>query len=127
MKKLMILFSGFFLFVAISSAQTDCTFEYSNTSQLLSSFEQINSKLSNCNVSITEDLSIGEDRISSVNSGAPQQYSYAILVTEDALDSILQSDNMASSFFTSLDRGNIAVDPQGFMATMTWFFAKLFF
>lgn len=152
MKKLMIVFLGVLLFVAFSSAQTDCTFEYSSTTQLLSSFEQINSKLSTCNVAIPEDLSfalknknilvsiimdsseieefyisIGNDRILSITPGAPEKYSYSLASTEDALDAVLQSENMVDTFFIYLDKGNIAVDPQGFMATMTWFFANLFF
>jgi hypothetical protein len=31
------------------------------------------------------------------------------------------------AFYENLENGNIVVDPQGFTASITWFFANLFF
>lgn len=134
-------------------AQTECsTFDYSTTVELLVGVTAINSQLSSCNVAVPEDfsfalnnknilvtvnmnsneieqfyVSIANDRISSISSGAPEEYAYYVVLSEATLDDILQSENILDAFFTNLNNENIVVDPQGFMATMTWFFANFFF
>lgn len=146
-----ILFVSLFSFFA--SAEVDCSaFDYSSTNELLSSMDEINSKLSMCNVMIPEDfnfalknknifvsidmnsgeteefyISIVEGKISSLNTDILERYSYYIFLSETTMNEILQSDNMLDTFLTNLDNGNIIIDPRGMIATMTWFFANLFF
>jgi hypothetical protein len=150
MKKWLILALTLLSF-ALVSAETNCSFDYSNTEQFLSSFDSINSKLSTCNLMIPESfnfalknkvirvsvytdsktenfyISTSTDRISSINSGMLTDYSYYVLLSKDTFDSILQSEDKVGAFYENLENGNIVVDPQGFTASITWFFANLFF
>jgi hypothetical protein len=72
-------------------------------------------------------ISTSTDRISSINSGMLTDYSYYVLLSKDTFDSILQSEDKVGAFYENLENGNIVVDPQGFTASITWFFANLFF
>lgn len=152
MNKVIIVFLGLLLLVSFAAAEDDCTFEYSNTQEFLSSMNEINSKLSSCELMIPESfnfalknknvfisidmnseeteqfyISIVEGRISSLNTDVLERYSYYVMLNEGTMDSILQSDNKIDSFLTNIDNGNIVVDPRGLIATMTWFLANLFF
>ncbi len=153
MKKVIIVLLGFFLFLALTSAQVDCTnFAPTTTVEILSQMPQINAQLEICNLQIPEDfnfalnnknifvlidmnsgeteafyISIVEGKISSINQDPLDEYSYYVVLSESTMDNILQSDNKLDTFLTNLDNGNIMVDARGFIATMTWFFANLFF
>ena len=154
MKRGLFIFGLVFVVVAISSltsAASCLSMNAQNTQNFLSEISSLNSQLSSCAITIpnaayrligdgnilvsvsmndgsTEQFyaTISNQVLSGLALGAPQSYSYEILLSEATLNSILSSSDVFNEILVAVQNNDIVVRGSSLWGRVKWFFAQFF-